>query len=113
MKNIRNQVQLSGRLGANPEVKTLEGGKNRLRFSIAVPEFRKTKDGQKVYDVQWHTVVMWDKMADNAAIQLHKGSEVTIEGRLVKRSYTTTDGQKREVCEIIATGFLVPVKQAA
>lgn len=114
MKNNRNHVQLNGRLGANPEVRTFEDGKSSVRFCIAVPEFRKTEDGQKVYDVQWHAIIMWGGMASKAAMQLHKGSEVIIRGRLLKRSYTSSDGKKRDVCEILATGFtLPPIKQAA
>lgn len=110
---MKNQVQLSGRLGANPEVKIFESGKRMLRFTLAVPEFRRTADGQRVYDVQWHSVVMWEPLVDAAAEVLHKGSRVNIDGRLKKRSYTTADGQRRDLYEVVATEFRLPEKQAA
>lgn len=45
MKNLRNQVQLIGRLGADPEVKSLNSGTKVARFSLATSDYYKDKDG--------------------------------------------------------------------
>ena len=57
MKNIKNHVQLIGRLGANPEVKILDNGSKLARFNIAVTETYTSKNGEKVNNVQWHSIV--------------------------------------------------------
>lgn len=113
MTKMRNQVQLTGRLGANPEVKLLEDGKRMARFSIAVTETRRIKTGEKITDVQWHSVVVWGPVALFAEQLLHKGTEVTVEGKLLKRSYTTREGQKREIVEVHAHHLHVPMLNAA
>ena len=38
MRNLRNQVQLIGHLGANPVIKELENGKKVARITLATNE---------------------------------------------------------------------------
>ncbi len=109
--NIKNHVQLVGRLGANPEVKVLENGNKLARFTIAVSETRKTKTGEKVTDVQWHPVVAWGNLAGIAERILQKGTQVTIDGKLFVRSYVNKEGQKRNNTEIVANELFVMHKQ--
>ena len=52
MKNIQNNVQLVGRLGANPEVKILNNGSKLARFSIAINNTYTNKQGEKVTETQ-------------------------------------------------------------
>jgi single-strand DNA-binding protein len=113
MMNIRNHVQLVGRLGANPEVKTTEGGNKMARFSIAVSKTFTNKQGEKITDVQWHSVVAWGGLADIAGKILQKGTQVTIDGRLHKRNYTNKEGEKRSATEIIANELFVMQQKAA
>ncbi|MDI1354668.1 MAG: single-stranded DNA-binding protein [bacterium] len=111
MKNTKNHVQLVGRLGANPEVKVLENGNRLARFNIAVTETYVTKKGEKVTDVQWHNIIAWGDMAVVAEQQLNKGSLVTVDGKLVKSSYTNKEGQKRTNVEIVARDLVFSQKQ--
>jgi len=113
MMNIRNHVQLVGRLGANPEVKTLENGNKLARFSIAVTETYTAKSGEKVTDVQWHAVVAWGTLAGIAERILQKGTQVTVDGKLTKRNYTNKEGAKRSSTEIVANELFVTQKKAA
>ena len=39
MTTLRNSVQLIGRLGMDPEVKTFENDKIKVRFSLATSDF--------------------------------------------------------------------------
>jgi single-strand DNA-binding protein len=115
MMNIKNHVQLVGRLGANPEVKIFDNGNKLARFSIAVTETYTTKSGEKVTDVQWHPVVAWGGLATVAERILQKGTQVTVDGRLFNRSYTNKDGIKRSSTEIVANELFVtanPVQAA-
>ena len=45
MNALRNKVSLIGRLGAQPEVTTFETGRTLARFTLAVNEGYKDKDG--------------------------------------------------------------------
>jgi single-strand DNA-binding protein len=110
---IKNHVQLVGRLGANPEVKVLENGNKLARFSIAVTETYTTKAGEKVTDVQWHSIIAWGNLAGIAERILQKGTQVTIDGKLFNRSYTNKEGIKRTLTEIVANELFVFHKQVA
>ena len=100
MKNLRNSVQLIGRLGKDPEVKTLDNGNSVATFSIATSDYYKNAQGEKVEDTQWHNVVAWGKKAELVSSYLKKGNEVAIEGKLIHRNYETSNGDKRYVTEI-------------
>jgi single-strand DNA-binding protein len=110
---IRNHVQLIGRLGADPEVKVFENGNKLARFNIAVSESYTTREGEKVTDVQWHAVVAWGNLAGIAERILQKGTQVAVDGRLVKRNYVNKDGAKRSASEIVASELLVTRPVAA
>jgi single-strand DNA-binding protein len=110
MMNIKNHVQLIGRLGANPEIKVLENGNRLARFSIAVSSTYTTKSGDKVTDVQWHSIVAWGPLATIAERILQKGTQVTVDGKLFNRSYTSKEGVKRSTTEIVANELFVAYK---
>ena len=97
MKNLRNTVQLIGRLGQDPEVRTLTSGIKVTNFSIATTDYYKNSQGDKVEDTQWHNIVAWGKVGEIAAEYLVKGQEVALEGKLTPRSYAKAAGEKRVV----------------
>jgi single-strand DNA-binding protein len=113
MKNIKNHVQLVGRLGANPEVKVLDNGNKIARFSIAVAGSYTTRSGEKVTDVQWHSIVAWGNLAGIAEKILQKGVQVTVDGKLFKRTRTNKEGEKRSSTEIVANELFVTQRQVA
>lgn len=113
MMNIRNHVQLVGRVGANPQIHNFDGGKKLARFSIAVTDTYTTKNGERVTDVQWHQVVAWNNLANIAEKILSKGVQVTVDGKLTNRSYMGKDGSKRTATEILANELLVQTQKAA
>ena len=59
---LRNQILLIGRLGQDPEHRTLESGAEVVRFSLATSEIYKNKQGEKVEETQWHTCVAWRQL---------------------------------------------------
>lgn len=112
MKDLKNKVQLIGHLGGDPEVKQLENGKKMARFSLATNQMYYDQKGEKVEDTQWHNVVAWGKDAERVEKFLAKGSYVTLEGRLVYRSYEDKQGQKRIITEIVLNDLLLPPKNS-
>lgn len=107
MRNLRNSVQLIGRLGKDPEVKSLTSGKSMTTFSIATTDVYKNSEGEKVEDTQWHNIVTWGRKAEIAAEYLKKGQEVAVEGKLVHRNYETNAGEKRYITEINANELVM------
>ncbi|MDF3079152.1 MAG: single-stranded DNA-binding protein [Sphingobacteriaceae bacterium] len=111
MSNLRNSVRLAGFLGTEPEAKTVGQNKKMVRFSIATNDSYKNEKGEKVEETQWHNLVMWGNTAQIAEKFLHKGSEVTVEGKLTSRNYTDKDGIKRYVTEIVVNEILLMGKK--
>jgi single-strand DNA-binding protein len=107
MYALKNKVQLIGNLGNAPEVKTTESGKKLARFSVATNESYRNTKGEKVTETTWHNLVAWGKVADIAEKYLNKGSEVAIEGKLINRSYTDKDGNKKYITEVQVNELLM------
>lgn len=98
MKNLRNSVQLIGRLGKDPEVKKF-GERKKASFSIATTDSYKNAKGEKVEETQWHNVVVWGSLVSVVEKYLKKGREVCVEGKLVHREYES-GGAKKYITEI-------------
>lgn len=107
MYALKNKVQLIGNLGNAPEVRTTENGKKLARFAVATNESYRNANGEKVTETTWHNLVAWGKVADIAEKYLNKGSEVAIEGKLINRSYTDKDGNKKYITEVQVNELLM------
>ena len=105
MSTLKNNVRLTGNLGFDPEVREIAKGRKVARMSVATNDSYRNANGERVVDTQWHTVVAWGSTATMVERMLRKGSPVTLEGRLVHRSYETKDGVKRFVTEVVMNGF--------
>jgi single-strand DNA-binding protein len=97
-----NKVIIIGRLGADPELKTVTGGQNVARLSVATSENWTDKQGQKQERTEWHRVVVWGKLAELCGKYLSKGRQCYVEGRLQTRSWEDQQGQKRYATEVVA-----------
>lgn len=100
MNSIKNRVHLIGYVGANPETKTTENGKSLARFSLATNEKYTNNAGEKIKETIWHNLIAWNQLAEIAEKLLLKGTQVAIEGKLINRSYTDSDGNKKYITEI-------------
>lgn len=107
MNGLRNKVSLIGRLGAQPEVVTLDSGQTFARFTIATNESYKGKDGTWKENTQWHNLKAWGKTAENVSKVLKKGLEIVIEGKIVNENYETKKGEKRYGTSIEVNEFLI------
>jgi single-strand DNA-binding protein len=107
MNNYRNRVQLIGRLGGDPEVKTFENNRKMARMNVATSEVYKNAKGERVEATEWHNVVAWGATAERAEEYLVKGQEVMVEGKLTHRQYTDKEGVKRYITEIEASELIL------
>lgn len=107
MSNLRNSVRLTGFLGADPEIKSIGEKKKLAKVSIATNDSYRNDKGEKIEETQWHNLIMWDGLATVAENYLHKGSEVSVEGKLTSRSYTDKEGVKKYFTEILVSEVLM------
>ncbi len=98
-----NKVILVGNLGQDPETRYMPSGKAVTNLRIATSDSWKDKQtGEQREQTEWHTVVMFERLAEIAAEYLRKGSQVYIEGRLRTRKWQDKEGRDRYSTEIVA-----------
>ena len=110
MNNLRNHVQLMGRLGKDPEIVNLDSGKKLAKFSLATNENYTNAKGEKVENTDWHNILAWGKTADIIENYVTKGQEVLIGGKLTTRSYETKEGDKRYITEVVCNNLVMTQK---
>ena len=87
-----NKVTLAGRLGQDPELKTVGNDTKRVKFSLA------TNDGYgDKKKTNWHNCTAFGKTAEIIAQYVKKGSELVVSGSI--------DYNKHE--EKVYTGIIV------
>jgi single-strand DNA-binding protein len=96
-----NSVTLIGNLTRDPELRFTTGGRGVASFGLAVNR-RWQQNGEWQEQVSFFNVVCWGDLGENVATTLNKGSRAIVTGRLEQRSYETSEGEKRNVFEIIA-----------
>lgn len=95
-----NKIQVIGRLGADPEIKTMPNGKSVCNFTVATSERWKDKTtGEAREETEWHRMVAYDRLADIIGQYLRKGSLAYFEGSNKTRMYEK-DGIKFYPTEI-------------
>ena len=100
MAGTINKVILIGHLGDEVKMHYFEGGNSVGRFPIATNEtYTNRQTGEKVTNVEWHNIVVRNKLAEICEKYLVKGDKVYCEGRIKTRQYEV-DGQKRYTTEI-------------
>ena len=98
-----NKAMIIGRLGKDPETKTLASGDAVTNISVATSESWKDKQtGEKKEQTEWHNVSAFGKLAEIMGQYLHKGSLVYIEGNIRTRKYQAADGSDRYATDILA-----------
>jgi single-strand DNA-binding protein len=94
-----NLAVLTGRLTADPELKTTPNGVSVTSFSIAV-ERPHRKDQERQTD--FINIVAWRGSAEFVCKYFHKGSMIGIEGSIQTRRYQDRDGNNRTAFEVVA-----------
>ena len=91
-----NSINITGRLTADPELKTTQSGISVCSYNLAVkrPKVKDTTD--------FLTCVSWRQGAEYIAKYGHKGDMVAVCGVLTTRSWTDNNGNNRISHEIVA-----------
>jgi single-strand DNA-binding protein len=102
-KGTVNRVIILGRLGQDPEARSTANGTQVVNLNVATNELgRADEQGNRPDLTEWHRIVLFGRMAENAAQYLKKGSQVYIEGRVQTRKWQDQSGQDRYSTDIIA-----------
>ncbi len=96
-----NSVTLTGRLTHAPEGKQV-GDKQAAKFSLAVNDSYKGKDGEQVEKTCFIDVDTWGRTAENVCAYLSKGSQVLVSGRLQLDRWEDKQGNKRSKHKVVA-----------
>lgn len=104
MASDLNTIVLSGRLGADPELRTTPSGAAVTTLRVASNRWVPGRDGgEGREETTWLSVVCWNGLAERVARDGQKGAAITVQGRLQLRAWDDTEtGQKREATEIVA-----------
>ena len=102
-----NKVQMTGRLGADPELRQTAQGHTVALFRVASNRSWRSSDGVVHEDTEWFRVVAWNRLAELCRKWLSKGSRVYIEGRLQTRRWKEDDGEERWLTEVIASDMII------
>jgi single-strand DNA-binding protein len=97
-----NRVTLIGNLGKDPEIRRLDNGAVVAQFSLATNENYKDKNGEWQTLTEWHNVVAWRGLAEQAERNFKKGNTVFIEGKMTTRKYTDSNNIERYTTEVVA-----------
>lgn len=96
-----------GNLTRDPEVRTTSTGQQVCTLSVATNRSWTDAKGAKQEDVEFHSVVVWGKLAEICGQYLAKGRKVYFEGRLKTREWQGSDGSKKQRTEIIAENMIM------
>lgn len=94
-----NLVVLTGRLTADPELKTTPNGISVTSFSIAVD--RRYRSGEE-RQTDFINIVAWRQSAEFISKYFKKGNLIGIEGSIQTRRYQDKNGNNRTAFEVVA-----------
>ncbi len=95
-----NKVMLMGRLGSDPEIRTLESGATVATVNLATSETYTDKNGEKQEVTEWHRLEFWDPQSKLVQKYCKKGDLLFVEGKIKTDSWTDKDGQQRKTTKI-------------
>ena len=98
-----NKVILLGRLGKDPEIRSMQSGKKVANFGIATSKRWKDRETQEQKEsTTWHNIVVFNEGLVGIIEQyVKKGSQIYIEGELQTRKWQDKDGNDRYTTEVL------------
>jgi single-strand DNA-binding protein len=93
----QSRVTLFGRVGAGPRFRTTPKGRLVASFPLAVRESEE--------QTTWHTIVAFDKRAEQVRESLAKGQALEVIGYLHQRERQLRDGRTKRIEQIYAVAI--------
>jgi single-strand DNA-binding protein len=96
-----NQATILGRLGKDPEARTMPNGRAVCNFSLATSERWKDKDsGEQKEKTEWHNCTAYARVGEIVAEYVKKGDLLFVQGSLQTRKWQDKEGKDRYTTEI-------------
>ena len=95
MNNITNDCRFFGRLVSNPQLIKTRNDVDLVTFTLAVPEYRREKDGEKKRNVSYFDFEAWATGAITLAKYSEKGDEIFVHASARPNNWTDREGVKR------------------
>jgi len=107
MAGSLNKVTLIGNVGQDPEIRTMQDGRQMASFSVATTESWKDKaTGEKRDKTEWHNISVFSEgLVRVIQSYVKKGSKLYIEGQLKTDKYTDKDGIERYSTKIVLQNY--------
>jgi single-strand DNA-binding protein len=103
-----NKVILVGIVGKDPEVRYTRSGTAAASFSLATNERFKNRNEQWQDRTEWHSIVVWQRLAEIVGEYVRKGTKLYIEGKLQTTSWQDRQrGEKKYRTEIVARDLIL------
>ena len=98
-----NRIVLEGRLTRDMDLEYTSSGIAVGNFTLAVA--RNIKNAQGKYDTDFINCTLWRKGAETLANFTHKGSLISVEGRLQSDAYENQDGKNVTTFKVNVDNF--------
>lgn len=101
-----NHCEFIGRVGKDPEIKTMQNGDKLANLSLACSETWKDKaTGERKERTTWVPVVVWGSLAGIVDQYVRKGSKIYVAGKFTTRKWQDQSGADRYSTEVVLQGF--------
>jgi single-strand DNA-binding protein len=99
-----NSVYLMGRLGADPETKSV-GDTTVTSFSMATSKKWKDKSGEMQEKTEWHRCTAWGRQGEVIQQYFTKGKPILVMGEINYRTWEKDDGTKGYATDVRVNSF--------
>lgn len=101
-----NQCTITGRLGADPEIRRTQSGKPIANMRVACSETWRDDKGERKEKTEWFTVAIFSEgLCKVVETYLRKGSRVLLQGKMQTRKWQDQSGNDRYSTELVLQGF--------
>jgi single-strand DNA-binding protein len=89
-----NKIFLLGHLGQQPELHETSNGHQFAELRLATN--RVSRAGEEWKELtDWHTIKVWDRLAELCSKHLNTGAAVAVEGQIRTETWVNKEGEKR------------------
>ena len=106
-------ITIEGNITADPELRFTPAGKAVASFTVAVNDRKKNVAGEYEDDgATFYRVSAWERLAENVAESLRKGTSVIVTGRFRTREWQDKDGATRLSLDVTADNIGPSIRYA-
>jgi single-strand DNA-binding protein len=99
-----NSCSFVGRFAQDPELFTVNGT-HVVKFTLAINEYRRSKDGNKTKQVDYLDFEAWDSGATTIAKYCNKGDELAVSASARQHKWSDADGNRHSRIKFRVNSF--------